>query len=87
VRLLIGGSVSSARLDELVREASGEFIRSYPLAGRVLFRCIQFDAATGRMRVDWGFGLLLVPVALTSLTTVVMFKAGARRRPSATELR
>jgi len=80
VRLLVGGSVSSARLDELVREVSGEFVRSYPLPGRILFRCVQFDAATGRMTIDWGFGLLLVPVAATSIATVVMFAAGARAR-------
>jgi cytochrome oxidase Cu insertion factor (SCO1/SenC/PrrC family) len=79
-RLLVGGSVSSARLEELVREASGEFIRSYPLPGRVAFRCVQFDAATGRMRLDWGFGLLLVPVAATSAGTFALFAAGARAR-------
>jgi protein SCO1/2 len=80
VRLLVGGSVTSARLDELVREVSGEFIPSYPLPGRVPFRCVQFDAATGRMTLDWGFGLLLIPVAATSVTTFVMFAAGARVR-------
>ena len=79
-RLLVGGSVSSARLDELVREVSGEFIRSYPLPGRVAFRCVQFDAATGRMTLDWGFGLLLVPVAATSAGTFALFAAGARAR-------
>jgi len=80
VRLLVGGSVSSARLDELVREVSGEFIRSYPLPGRIPFRCVQFDAATGRMTLDWGFALLLIPVAATSVGTFVMFAAGARAR-------
>ena len=80
VRLLVGGSVSSARLDELVREVSGEFVRSYPLPGRIPFRCVQFDAATGRMTLDWGFGLLLVPVAATSVGTFVMFAAGSRSR-------
>ena len=79
-RLLVGGSVSSARLDELVREVSGEFIRSYPLPGRVAFRCVQFDAATGRMTLDWGFGLLLVPVAATSAGTFALFAVGARAR-------
>jgi protein SCO1 len=79
-RLLVGGSVSSARLDELVREVSGEFIRSYPLPGRVAFRCVQFDAATGRVTLDWGFGLLLVPILAASVGTMVMFAAGARAR-------
>ena len=34
VRLLVGGSVTSARLDELVREVSGVFVPSYPLPSR-----------------------------------------------------
>jgi protein SCO1/2 len=80
IRLLVGGLVSSARLDELLREASGEFVRSYPLPGRVPFRCVQFDSLTGRMTLDWGFGLLLIPVAATSIGTFAMFSAGARSR-------
>ena len=78
VRLLVGGSVTPVRLGELVREASGEFVASYPLPGRVRFRCVQFDAATGRVTLDWGFTLLLIPVAATTVTTLVMF--GAPRR-------
>ena len=80
VRLLVGGSVNSARLDELMREVSGEFVKTYPLPGRILFRCVQFDAATGRVTVDWGFALLLVPVVTTGVATFVMFAAGARVR-------
>jgi protein SCO1/2 len=80
VRLLVGGSVNPARLDELVREVSGEFVQSYPLPGRILFRCVQFDAVTGRVTLDWGFGLLFVPVAATTIGTFVMFAAGARAR-------
>jgi cytochrome oxidase Cu insertion factor (SCO1/SenC/PrrC family) len=79
VRLLAGGSISSGRLDDLVREVSGEFVASYPLPGRVRFRCVQFDPATGRITLDWGFALLLVPMAVTAVTTLVMFRAGARR--------
>jgi cytochrome oxidase Cu insertion factor (SCO1/SenC/PrrC family) len=80
VRLLVGGSVSSGRLDELMREVSGEFVPSYPLPGRVPFRCVQFDAATGRMTLDWGFALLLVPFATSSVGTFAVFAAGARAR-------
>lgn len=85
VRLLVGGVVSSGRLAELVREVSGEFVASYPLPGRIRFRCLQFDENTGRVTLDWGFALLLVPVAGTGLTTLVMFVAGAhiRRRAGA----
>lgn len=80
VRLLSGGAVSPARLDELVREVSGEFVRSYPLPGRVLFRCFQYDPATGRQTLDWGFAILLLPIAATTVATSVLFAAGARRR-------
>jgi protein SCO1 len=78
VRLLVGGSVTPVRLSELVREVSGEFVASYPLPGRVRFRCVQFDAATGRVTLDWGFALLLIPVAATTVTTLVMFGASKR---------
>jgi protein SCO1 len=78
VRLLVGGSVTPVRLGELVREVSGEFVASYPLPGRVRFRCVQFDAATGRITLDWGFALLLIPVAATTVTTLVMFGAFKR---------
>lgn len=80
VRLLVGGSITSARLDELVREVSGEFVRSYPLPGRVPFRCVQYDAASGRTTLDWGFALLLIPIAATGIGTLAMFAAGARVR-------
>jgi protein SCO1 len=83
IRLLVGGSVSSARLDELTREASGEFVRSYPLPGRSRFRCVQYDPRTGRLSLDWGFALLLIPVATIGLTTAVMFSAGSAMRRSA----
>jgi protein SCO1 len=80
VRLLVGGSITSARLDELMREVSGEFVRSYPLPGRVPFRCVRYDATTGRTMLDWGFALLLIPIAATSIGTLAMFAAGARVR-------
>jgi protein SCO1 len=80
VRLLIGGMVSSGWLDELMREASGEFVPSYPLPGRVRFRCVQYDPRTGRLSLDWGFVLLMVPVAAVSLATTIVFAAGARAR-------
>ena len=79
VRLLVGGSVTPVRLGELVREVTGEFVASYPLPGRVRFRCVQFDAATGRLTLDWGFALLLIPVAATTVTTLLMFRAPKRK--------
>jgi protein SCO1/2 len=80
VRLLVGGSMTSARLDELVRQVSGEFVRSYPLPGRVPFRCVRYDAATGRVTLDWGFALLLIPVAATSVATLALFTAASHLR-------
>ena len=79
-RLLVGGTVTSARLDEFMRELSGEFVPTYPLPGRVPFRCVQYDAATGRVTLDWGFALLLIPIASTTVVTFTMFAAGARVR-------
>jgi cytochrome oxidase Cu insertion factor (SCO1/SenC/PrrC family) len=88
VRLLVGGVVSSRRLDELVREVSGEFVASYPLPSRrIRFRCLQFDESTGRVTLDWGFMFLLVPIASTGLTTLVMFAAGAQARRRASAVR
>jgi cytochrome oxidase Cu insertion factor (SCO1/SenC/PrrC family) len=84
IRLLVGGVVSSARLDELMREATGTFVPSYPLPGRIAFRCLQFDPRTGTPSLDWGFALLLVPVGAISLVTAVLFTAGARLRRSST---
>jgi hypothetical protein len=80
VRLLVGGVVSPRRLDDLTREALGEFVPSYPLPGRVRFRCVQFDASTGRLTLDWGFLLLFLPVVVSGLVTFLTFSAGARRR-------
>ena len=80
VRLLVGGSISSGRLNELVREVSGEFVASYPLPGRVRFRCVQFDPASGQVTLDWGFALLLVPVVVTTATTLLLFGAAKQRR-------
>jgi hypothetical protein len=80
VRLLVGGSIGAGRLNELAREVSGEFVASYPLPGRVRFRCVQFDPSTGRVTLDWGFALLLVPVAVTAATTLVMFGAPRSRK-------
>jgi hypothetical protein len=81
VRLLVGGMVSARRLDDVVREARGEFVASYPLPGRVLFRCVQFDPRTGTLALDWGFLLLLVPAAACTCVTAALFVSGRRHRP------
>ncbi len=80
IRLLVGARVTSARLDELVREAAGEFVARNPLPGRARFRCVQYDPRTGRLSLAWGSALLVVPLAAVGLTTAVMFSAGANVR-------
>jgi protein SCO1 len=80
VRLLVGPAITTARLDELIREATGEFVASYPLPGRVRFRCVEFDPRTGRVTLDWGFALLLLPPLCTVAATTLVFAAGSRAR-------
>jgi protein SCO1 len=78
VRLLAGGTVSAARLSEVMREMNGQFVESYPLPGRIRFRCFQYDA--NGFAFDWGFALLLVPAVFTCGATVAIFAAAGRRR-------
>jgi protein SCO1/2 len=81
VRFLIGGAVSPVRLQEVVREMRGEFVRAYPLPRRdVLFRCFQYDPASGQWRPDWGFLLLLIPGMATIVSTVWIFRGGRAHR-------
>jgi hypothetical protein len=47
-----------------------------------LFIAVQFDGTTGRVLLDWGFALLLVPVFSTSIATIGLFMVGARKRAS-----
>jgi protein SCO1/2 len=78
VRLSVGGMVEPVRLEEIVRELRGEFVAGYPVPGRVLFRCFEYDPRTGRWALDWGFLLLAVPAAVTFLGTAAAFAAARR---------
>jgi len=80
VRLLVGTQVPPTRLQEIVRELRGDFVPAYPQPGRVLFRCFQYRADTGELRLDWGFLILLVPGLLAAVGTLVLFRAGGRYR-------
>jgi protein SCO1/2 len=80
VRLLAGGTVMAARLGEVLQEARGEFVASYPLPGNVRFRCFEYDPATGQTRVAWGALLMLVPAGAAVAGTLLIF--GAPRRQS-----
>jgi protein SCO1/2 len=78
VRLLVGGTVTAARLAEVLHEARGQFVASYPLPGQVRFRCFEYDPATGRSTLGWGATLLLVPAAVAASGTLLLF--GRRQR-------
>jgi protein SCO1/2 len=80
VRLLVGTRVEPVRLQEIVRELRGDFVPAYPQPGRVLFRCFQYRADTGELRLDWGFLILLVPALLAGMATIALFRAGRRFR-------
>ena len=82
-RLLVGGSVTALRLSEVVREARGQFIASYPLPGDVLFRCFDYDPITGEPTLAWGALVLLVPALGTTVATVALFRRGRSRRGEA----
>ncbi len=74
-RLLVGGSITAARLDEVVREARGQFIAGYPLPGDVLFRCFDYDPGSGAPRLAWGAMVLLVPALGAAATTLALFRS------------
>jgi protein SCO1/2 len=78
LRLLIGGTVSPARLREVLDELRGGFVKAYPLPGRVIFRCFQYDPATQRYRPDWGFLLLFLPASVAVFATRWVFRTARR---------
>lgn len=79
-RLLVGTWVEPVRLYELERELRGELVPAYPLPGRVLFRCFEYDPRTGRFALDTGFLVLLAPPALAWIGTLALFAGGTKRR-------
>jgi hypothetical protein len=79
-RVLVGADVAPARLQEALRDAAGAFVGAYPLPGRVLFRCFDYDPATGRLRLDWGLLVLGLPAAAALAGTLRLFAAGRRYR-------
>jgi protein SCO1 len=77
-RLLVGGDVLPVRLKEVVDELRGEFVPAYPLPGRALFRCFQYDPAVRRFKPDWGFLLLLLPGCTALFGTFWVFRSARR---------
>jgi protein SCO1/2 len=79
-RLLVGESMTAARLSEVVREARGQFVASYPLPGAARFRCFEYDPATGQASLAWGSLVLVVPAFAAALATAGLFGRRRRRR-------
>jgi protein SCO1/2 len=78
LRLLVGGTVSPVRLGEVIDELRGGFVKAYPLPGKVMFRCFQYDPATQRYRPDWGFLLLFLPGSVALFGTFWVFRTARR---------
>jgi len=78
LRLLIGGTVAPVRLREVVDELNGGFVKAYPLPGKALFRCFQYDPATQKYRPDWGFLLLFLPGSVALFGTFWIFRTARR---------
>lgn len=73
VRMLAGANVPSASLREVVQELRGKFVASYALAGKVAFRCFEYDPNSGRYSLDWGLALMLLPGMCAVLATAWVF--------------
>ncbi len=68
------GFQDPALLKDLVREARGNFVFSYPLpATDVALRCFDFDKETGTWRLSWGMALLLLP-PVSSLAIALLLR-------------
>lgn len=73
-RILTGAQVSAARLNEVVEELQGNYVRSYPLTSdNIWFRCFQVDPVTGKSQLSWGFLILFFPFLFTLLSTFAIF--------------
>jgi protein SCO1/2 len=86
-RLFVGATITPARLAEVLREARGQFVASYPLPGNVRFRCFDYDPATGRATLAAGSLLMLIPAVAAVAGTLFIFArpSRARRRTNATK--
>ena len=81
VRMLAGATVPSASLREVVQEMRGKFVASYAIAGKVAFRCFEYDPQSGRYSLDWGLLFMLLPAAGGILATIWAFFVSPQPRP------
>lgn len=77
VRTLAGNIVDSGRLREAVWELRGQFVGFYALSDTPLFRCFQYDAASGHLKPDWGIAFLAFPPLVALLGTALLFRRRA----------
>jgi len=79
MRMLAGAEVPSASLREVAQELRGKFVSSYALAGKVAFRCFEYDPNRGRYSLDWGVLLMLVPATCALFSVAWAFFPISRR--------
>jgi len=79
LRMLAGAEVPSASLREVAQELRGKFVSSYALAGKVAFRCFEYDPDRGRYNLDWGVLLMLLPATCALLSVAWAFSPISRR--------
>jgi len=77
-RLLVGGEVSSVRLQEALDQLQGKLVFIYPLPGKVMFRCFDYDAG-GRFRIHGGVLILILPGVMAFGATLLIFRWRNRR--------
>jgi hypothetical protein len=80
LRALLGTPDGNARLRELVWELRGRFVPLYRMPGRTLLRCLTFDSQSGRVRLDWGLLVLVLPAVLAIGIAGLTFWAAKRER-------
>jgi cytochrome oxidase Cu insertion factor (SCO1/SenC/PrrC family) len=73
VRMLAGTNVPPASLREVIQDLRGRFVPSYALAGKVAFRCFEYDPNRGAYRLDWGLLFMLLPATCAVLAVVWAF--------------
>jgi hypothetical protein len=76
--MLAGTNVPNASLREVIQEFRGRFVASYALAGKVAFRCFEYDPNRGAYRLDWGLLLMLLPATCAVLAVVWAFFLNSR---------
>ena len=80
VRAVLGTANGAKRLRELIWEMRGRFVSVYKVPGRTLLSCLSFDPQSGKVRLDWGLPLLVLP-AICAISLALLTFTGMNRRP------